>query len=189
MSKHLFTVGLACVVAVSSLAGCAPTPGGSASGPKVVPVTAGKARGTPQGGDVATGVGTLEGVRRQLEGKWELTALQIMDATGKAVPVAATGRMAYDAYGNFDLDLEVTDAAAAKSLGSQNAITDLKGRAVIDAAKGSLRVQDAVPAGGGAAPDNIERVRFYQFQGDTLTLTAKDATGRVTGVTAWKRAG
>jgi hypothetical protein len=139
-------------------------------------------------GDVATGAGTLESVRRQLEGKWELTSLQIVDAAGKALPVAATGRMSYDAYGNLDLDVEVTDAGALKAAGTTNANFDLKGRAVIDAAKSSLRIQDAVPSGGGAAPENIERVRFYQFQGDTLTLTAKDAAGKTTGITAWKRA-
>jgi hypothetical protein len=139
-------------------------------------------------GDVATGAGTLESVRRQLEGKWELTSLQIVDAAGKALPVAATGRMSYDAYGNLDLDVEVTDAGALKAAGTTNANFDLKGRAVIDAAKSSLRIQDAVPSGGGAAPENIERVRFYEFQGDTLTLTAKDAAGKTTGITAWKRA-
>ena len=137
---------------------------------------------------MATGAGTLEGVRRQLEGKWELTSMAVVDAAGKATPVPATGHITYDAYGNFDLDVEITDAAALKALGTQSGNFDLKGRAVIDAAKGSLRVQDAVPAGGGAAPENIERVRFYEFQGDTLKLTAKDAAGKTTGITAWKRA-
>jgi hypothetical protein len=188
VSKHLLPVGLACLVSFTGLSGCAPAPGGSAGGPRVAPVAAGKARGTPQGGDVATGAGTLEAIRRQLEGKWELTSLQVIDAGGKAVPVAATGRMAYDAYGNLDLDVEITDAATLKALEPRNTNWDLKGRAVIDAAKSSLRVQDAVSTGGGAAPDNIERIRFYEFKGDTLTLTAKDASGKTTGVTAWKRA-
>jgi hypothetical protein len=184
----LSVVGLACVVTVASLAGCAPTPGGSASGPKVAPVTGGERGRAVKAGDVATGAGTLEGVRRQLEGKWDLVSLATVDATGRTNPVPATGHMTYDAYGNLDLDIEITDPAALKSLGAQTGSLDLKGRAVIDAAQGTLRVQAVTPASGTAAPDNIERVRFYEFQGNALKLTAKDAAGKTTGISTWKRA-
>ena len=187
MSKQQFAACFGGLLIVASLAGCAPTPGGSASGPRVAPVQPIAGRNTPKAGDVPVGADTLEGVRRQLEGKWELTSLQAADATGTLVPVAAGGKLSYDAYGNFDLDLEISEAAA-KALGAQSAILDLKGRAVIDVAKGSMKIQDATPAAGAAAPENIERVRFYEFQGDVLKLTARDAAGKVTGVTSWRRA-
>jgi hypothetical protein len=170
------------------LAGCAPAPGGVAAGPQGRPVQTIERNRPAKGGDVTAGGGTLESVRRQLEGTWQLMSLQVVGANGAATTVPATGKITYDAYGNFDLDIDVKDPAALAALGAQSASIDLKGRAVIDVAKSSLRVQGAEAAPGTSAPENIERVRFYELQGDTLTLTAKDATGKVTGVTSWKRA-
>lgn len=185
VSKHLLPVGLACLVTFAGLTGCAPTPGGSGGGPKGAPVKAGAPRGTPKAGDVATGTGTLESVRRQLEGKWEMTALEVVDAAGKIVPVTATGLITYDAYGNFDLSVRM-DEAAAKAVGA-NVALDLRGRAVIDVANSSLRVQDADATTGTPRAANVNPVRHYAFDGDTLTLTVKDATGKTTSSSKWKR--
>jgi hypothetical protein len=136
-------------------------------------------------GDVATGAGTLEAVRRQLEGKWELTSLEVVDAAGKAATVAAGGRMTCDAYGNFDMAFQI-DPAAARALGANSGL-DLRGRVVIDVATQSLRVQDATAGSGSPNAGNVDRTRFYAFEGDALTLSTKDAAGKVASISTWKR--
>jgi hypothetical protein len=148
-------------------------------------VTAGERGRSVKAGDVATGAGTLEAVRRQLEGKWELTALEVTDASGKAVPVTTTGLLTYDAFGNFELTIRM-DPAAASALGT-NAALDVNGRAVIDVVNSSLRIQDAVAPAGAPAGANVNRTRYYAFEGDTLTLSTRDAAGKVASTSRWKR--
>jgi hypothetical protein len=103
------------------------------------------------------------------------------------VAVPASGALTYDAYGNFELDVEITEFTAMPAIGDRPLALDLKGRAVIDAAGGLLQVQDVATAAGTVAPPGLERVRQFQFHGELLTLTARDAAGRRTGVTTWRR--
>ncbi len=163
--------------------GCAPTPGSGAGGPKVAPVRGSDRKSPAKAGDVASGAGTLESVRRQLEGKWDMASLEVVDASGKPTTVAGTGKMSYDGFGNFDLDIAI-DPAAANALGT-NAALSVKGRAVIDVAKGSMRVQDV--EGAPAQAPNVNRERYYAFEGDILTLSTRDAAGKVTSSSKWKR--
>jgi hypothetical protein len=94
--------------------------------------------------------------------------------------------MTYDAYGNFDLAIQI-DPAAAQQLGTNAAALDLRGRAVIDVAGQSLRVQGVEAAAESPGRENVDRVRHYAFEGDTLRLTVKDAAGRVRSSSTWKR--
>ena len=58
-------------------------------------------RGAPSTmGPVDTGPQSVEATRRQLEGARELVKLETYPAPGKVVPIEATGRMTFDAYGN-----------------------------------------------------------------------------------------
>ena len=65
------------LLGISLLAGCAPAP---------------RARPVKMG-DVDTGTNSLEATRRQLEGTWDLTALEIYDPPG-GTPVRAEGATA-----------------------------------------------------------------------------------------------
>jgi hypothetical protein len=57
---------------------------------------------------------------------------------------------------------------------------------VIDVAESAVRVQDLAdtPA---AQPQNVNRERFYAFEGDVLTLSTKDAAGKVSSLSKWRR--
>ena len=79
---------LVLVVAVAPLLAACP------SAPRVRPVKA---------GDVDTGPGSLESVRRQLQGTWELVGAVVFDASGKATPRKAEGRLTYDEYGKLTI--------------------------------------------------------------------------------------
>ena len=138
-------------------------------------------RGRPvKMGPVDTGAGSLESVRRQLQGSWELVTLEVMAPGGGApTKVPATGHLKYDEYGNLTIDGRVTAAAG----GVDPNVLNMSGRAVIDPDKHMLRFQDVEATT--AAPDrpldsriDASKVRYYEFVGDQLKTTTKDAVRR-----------
>ena len=163
-------VPLACLLAAQLLAGCAATPSR-----RPLKTTA-----------INSGEGTTEAVRRQLEGTWSLASFSVFDAAGKPTVVEASGRLAYDSYGNLDLSGKINDPAAA---GGSASSLNFKGRAVVDVGASRLVLADvsgnvdpaALPANMG-----IDKVRYYAFEGDTLSLETRDGT-RVLARTVWKR--
>lgn len=136
---------------------------------------------------VASGSGSTEAVRKQLEGTWTLESFSVADGAGAQKTVPAAGRLTYDAYGNLELSGTLNDPAAA---GASATALVFKGRAVVDAAQSRLVLADvtgnvdaaALPAT--MAPD---KVRYYAIEGDTLSLETRDGT-RVLARTVWRKA-
>ena len=116
---------LVLVVAVAPLLAACP------SAPRVRPVKA---------GDVNTGPGSLESVRRQLQGTWELVEAVVFDASGKATPRKAEGRLTYDEYGNLTIGAKLADSTQPET--SVSGLLAYSGRAVIDPAKSQLVLMD-----------------------------------------------
>jgi uncharacterized protein RhaS with RHS repeats len=163
-------LSLGCLLAAQSLAGCAATP----------------SRRPLKTSAIETGAGTPEAVRKQLEGSWSLASFSVFDQAGTATVVDASGRLAYDAYGNLDLSGKINDPAAAG--GSASAL-NFKGRAVVDAGAGRIVLADMEGnVDSSALPKNmgVDKVRYYAFEGDTLSLETRDGT-RVLARTVWKR--
>jgi hypothetical protein len=158
--SRTFTLGLlaAALVAVS----------GCSASPRQRPIKV---------GSVDAGPNSLEAVRRQLEGTWDLVSLQVVGDDGQAVTRPAGGRMTYDAFGNMSMEGTGADAA----------LIAFSGRAVIDPAKREFRLADV--EGAGALPSQVspEKVRGYEFDGDVLKTSARDASGRVTAIVTWRR--
>jgi hypothetical protein len=140
-----------------------------------------------QAGDVNTGPGSLDAVRRQLEGTWDLVTLAVMPARGAAlVPVAAQGTLMYDKNGNLSIDAKTSDSYAPEAAQSGGVIA-FEGKAVIDSAKSELQLTDK---GGNVDPKaapSPERRRRYAFEGDLLRLSSIDGAGRVTTTSTWRR--
>jgi len=138
-------------------------------------------------GSVDRGAGSLEAVRRQLQGTWELVALEALDA-GRLTPVKAAGRLVYDEFGNMTIKGTIDDPRLKDAVR-----LDYSGRVVIDTAR-----QELVPAevsAGEASPDpaRLGRIatterRRYAFEGDLLKITYLDTAGNPTGVASWRRA-
>jgi hypothetical protein len=167
---HAVAVPLACLLALHLTVGCAATP--SRRPLRTTAITGGE--------------GTPEGVRKQLEGTWTLTSFSVFDAAGKPTVVDASGRLAYDSYGNLDLNGRINDPAAAG--GSASAL-NFKGRAVVDAAASRIVLADVSGnVDPKALPTNmgVDKVRYYTFEGDTLSLETRDGT-RVLARTVWKK--
>jgi YD repeat-containing protein len=154
---------------------------------------AAKPRGRPIPlGDVASGPNSLESVRRQFEGTWDLVSAESYGAAGQPQPVKGKGRLTYDAYGNLTVEARF-DEGQEQADGSIARLLAYKGRAVIDVVKARLVLADMEKRSetGADAPEAMAaaNARYYAFDGDLLTLTIKDATGRTTAKTTWRRIG
>lgn len=139
-------------------------------------------------GPVESGPGTLESVRKQLEGSWNLVSAEIVSAAGQRALIKASAVLTYDAYGNLTLTGAYEDPAATAE---QTAALNFKGRAVIDTQKHELHLLDMRQTEGefAALPPDMaaRRVRAYAFKEDVLTLTVRDSTGKITAVNTWRR--
>ena len=168
-------IAAAACAALVAVAACASAPRG-----RPIPTTR-----------IDSGGGTLESVRRQLEGQWDLVSLQTFPKPGaKPVEVKAKAVLTYDAYGNMTLkgrldDQNYNDPATAPFL-------DFSGRAVIDVPRSQLRILDVganVEVAQEALPKetSFDRVRKYSFEGDLLKLSTIDAQGNVTATASWRK--
>ena len=141
-------------------------------------------------GPVESGPNSLETVRRVFEGSWDLVSAETYGATGQPSVLKGKGRLTYDAYGNLNVDARF-DEGQEQSDGSISKLLSYKGRAVIDVAASRLVLQDMQKRteSGAEVPDAMAaaNVRYYSFDGDLLTLTIKDAAGKTTAKTVWRR--
>ena len=141
-----------------------------------------------EGGAVDTGAGSLESVRRQLQGTWNLASAEVVAADGTRRQVKASAVMTYDEFGNMSLKGAFEDP----TVGADHAATlNFTGRAVIDVQKRELRLLEAKQSESEFAalpPElNAARVRGYVFGLDTVTMTVKNAKGQVTAVNTWRK--
>ena len=163
------TAALAVMIATASLGGCAA-----------------KAREMPLRTErIETGADTVETVRRQFEGTWDLQTFEIYPSPGKTVPQKARAVLIYDAFGNMTIDgrLEQPDAPSAAA-----EFLSYKGRIVIDLPNQQLRVVDA--EGDNAklpAQASTNYMRKYAFEGNTLVLSMVNPQGQTTAKTTWKK--
>jgi hypothetical protein len=175
MVKHLRAI----VWVMLSVAVLSAVPACATSRPRQRPI---------EGGAVAAGPGSLEAVRRQLEGRWDLVSAEVVSAGGARQAVKARAVLTYDAYGNLSLSGAYEDPAATAE---QTAALNFTGRAVIDTQRQVLRLLDVKQSEGefAALPPELmaSRERAYAFEGDVLTLTVKTSAGRVTAVNTWRR--
>ncbi len=143
-------------------------------------------------GPVAEGPDTLDAVRHQLEGTWTLTSVQIFPESGGPVPLKATGTLTYDDYGNLTVKAALLESATVGGELLKPSALNYTGRAVIDVANHKMVLTDlAGPAPGEKLPASLaaDQARYYEFAGDELRLSLKDAKGRTTATLMWKKAG
>jgi hypothetical protein len=139
-------------------------------------------------GDVDTGPGSLEQVRRQFAGTWELVSLDLHSAKGETQRVKGSGSLTYDEYGNLKVLGQVREPVADLEPG----VLKYEGRAVIDPVKSQLRLLDlkGSGAGGDAASSLVapSSIRQYRFEGPLLHISIVNERGEPTATTIWKRA-
>jgi hypothetical protein len=139
-------------------------------------------------GDVDTGAESMEAVRRQLKGTWQLVSLETASPSGQMVPAQASGQLTFDDYGNLAMKGTIT--------GSSNvdpSALNLTGRVAIDPVTKTFRVGgvSAASADDRRVDPKIDpaNVRYYAFEGELLKTTIKNASGATTATATWKKAG
>jgi len=140
-------------------------------------------------GPVDTGPGSVEYVRRQLEGTWTLETFEAADATGQLRPVKATAKLTYDAYGNLAVTGRLLEPLPADRQAVADAYLHYNGRITIDTAKKEFVM---LGASGNVDPSlqsivGTQMVRHYEVTATELTVTYVDPAGKVGGRTVFKK--
>ena len=121
-------------------------------------------------------------VSQRFVGAWELVSFENIAADGTRRPGAYDhGQISYDASGRMSAHLmNAADKNNHRYLGYY-------GPFVVDEAKGV--VTHIVDGSSNATWVGSRQVRYYQFSPDhqQLTLSVRNAEGRVTGTLVWKR--
>lgn len=137
-------------------------------------------------GDVDTGANSVESVRRQLKGTWELVSLDVVSPSGDKTPAQANGRLTFDEYGNLAMRGTITAGPALDP-----SALNLTGRVTIDPDLHALRIGgvEAANADGKRIDPKLDatNVRYYAFEGDRLTTTVKNPGGATTATATWKK--
>lgn len=150
---------------------------------------------------IASGINTVESVRKQLEGTWTLTSLVVTNATGGRATPQATGTLVSDAFGNLKIEYRLSDSGlkALEAIGVKppNPVIVTEGRAVINPQDkaiqyvppdASKRAFDPNLAAARANPFALERLRYYEIGADgTLTLSTRHDNGQDASVSHWKK--
>jgi len=136
----------------------------------------------------AYGVDSLQEVEQQFLGDYELVSYLQFPANGGEVDMNYIGRLSYDAFGNM-AGLGMPRDLPERAEQSSERVTggfaywgkvsfDVENSIVIHHVEGSPLVPQWV---GG---DNI---RYFEFTGNFLKLSLKNAQGRITGTLTWRR--
>jgi hypothetical protein len=152
---------------------------------------------------VDEGPGSIAAVRKQFEGKWLLMSMTVSSKDGRKENIDATGELAFDDFGNLQVEYRITDSGmtALKTLGVAPAgqVIGTKGNVIIDPStsritytgddfEGQLLGFSRELAAERANPFALERVRYYTFENaGELTLSSKYDDGHNASVTRWKK--
>jgi hypothetical protein len=165
------------VVSIVGAIGCAPAP-------RQRPI-----RTTP----IAQGPGTLQEARKFLEGRWSLMSFEIYPPGRQPVALKGSGVLTYDDFGNLRMEVR-TDEETAKLLekagiATQGGVISSEGRTVIDLQNRRLTyvIEGQPTARDASGPLAMSRPRYWEVEGDVLTLTTKDDSGEPLSVAKWQR--
>ena len=149
-------------------------------------------------GPVATGPGSLAQARQYLEGRWKLVSYQIRPAGRPPIELISggSGTLSYDAFGNLDMQIRVTDAKIAEDLRLAgipltDGIISTTGRTAIDMQAHTLTFilegQSPLVSTAPAGPLAMTRPRYWEVNGNVLTLTTRDDAGQPASVSRWEK--
>ena len=144
-------------------------------------------------GDVNTGAGSVEYVRRQLQGSWTLSEFDAADASGRLHRIKAAATLQYDEFGNMKVIGKLLEPLPGGTQGDTNAELNYEGQIFIDPAKQEFRLQSpGVDANVDPALQQrigTQQARKYDIQGNVLTITYVRADGMVVAKTLFHRGG
>jgi hypothetical protein len=142
-------------------------------------------------GAVDTGPGSLTQARKYLEGQWTLESFEIRPPGRPSVTPKATGLLTYDDFGNLTMEIRVDQATSdllrTMGLDLRDGAISSSGRTAVDMQKRSLTYVLEGQQAPGAGPLAMNRPRYWQVEGDILTLTTKDDAGNPASIGRWRK--
>jgi hypothetical protein len=146
-----------------------------------------------EGGPVDTGSGTTRAARDYLEGRWALVSFEVRPTGRDPIQVKGSGMLVYDAYGNLKMDIRVDDTTSAALSGAgvpiQGGMLSTEGRAAVDMGRKTLTyvIEGQPPLGAPSGPLATNRPRYWEVEGNVLTLSTKDDAGQIVSVGKWQK--
>jgi hypothetical protein len=142
---------------------------------------------------VDAGTGSMEAGRKFLQGRWSLISFEVFPPGQTPITVSGSGSLLYDDFGNLSMEIR-TSPSTGEALGRagiviQQGVISSQGRTILDMQNKRLtyQIEGQPPAGAPAGPLASSRPRYWQVDGDVLTLTTKDDAGRALSIGKWKR--
>jgi hypothetical protein len=166
-------------LATAVVVGCAAAPRG-----RPIPTT-----------DIQSGPGNLDAARKFLEGRWSLVSFEVFPPNSQPIAVSGSGVMTYDDFGNMKIDIRTDPKIADRLLGAgivmNDGVISSEGRTAIDLQNRTLTyIVEGQPAGGAqVGPLALSRPRHWEVDGNTLTISTKDDSGKALSVGKWRKEG
>jgi hypothetical protein len=178
MSKAVLLRFIAVAVLVATAIACAPKPS-----QKVFTKS-----------PVSAGPGTITQARQYLEGRWTLVSMDLFPPNQAPIHVVGSGTLVYDDFANMTVDLTLDPATAALferiGISAPGGVISTTGRTVIDMQSRALSyvLEGQAAVRPPTHPLDTNRPRYWEVEGNTLTLRTKDADGTVLSVAVWRKA-
>jgi hypothetical protein len=145
-------------------------------------------------GPVDTGAGTLTAARQYLEGRWTLESFDVFPPGKEPIRAKGAGTLLYDEYGNLKMDIR-TDPATGDALTKvgitvKNGEIASEGRTIVNLQDHSIKYVMEGQTGHGferSGPLGIDKPRYWQVDGNLLTLTTRSDDGKDLSVAKWRK--
>jgi hypothetical protein len=144
------------------------------------------------------GAPTVESARQFLQGRWSLISYEVFPPGRPSIQITqGSGSLVYDAFGNLQMEVRVTDPMIAENLERAgiplaNGLISTSGRTAIDLEAKTLTyfLQGEPPllTSRPGGPLAFSRPRHYELKGDVLTLTTRGDDGKPASVSRWQKA-
>jgi hypothetical protein len=144
-------------------------------------------------GRTETGPGSLAAARKSLEGRWTLVSYDVYPADGPPITLKGSGTLTFDEFANLTIDIRADQESAAilerAGIDTTNGALLTSGRTVVDLEARTLTyVLEGQPLfGAPSGPLVLNRPRYWDVDGNLLTLTIKGDEGRPLSVGRWQK--
>lgn len=143
---------------------------------------------------IAEGAGTTQGARQYLLGRWSLLSFEVTRPGREPLAMKGSGMLVFDEFGNLKMELRTDgptgDLLAEAGIPNDRGVVMQEGRVAVDMQNHTLTyvLQGGAPLGVSAGPLASNRPRYWQVEGNILTLTTKDDKGGPLSVGRWQKA-
>lgn len=142
-----------------------------------------------KGGPVDQGPQTLTAARKYLEGNWALESFDVYPPGKPAITLKGSGNLTYDDFGNLKIDIRADQASSdllrAAGIDIRDGVISSDGRTAVDMQNRTLTY--IVQGQAGSGPLALSRPRHWEVNGNMLTLTTKDDSGKPLSVGRWRK--